>query len=82
VVSSGGRPALAAGRLGEVKAPTLLIVGELDTHVLELNRQAMAKMNCINELSIIPGATHLFEEQGTLPQAAHLAAGWFKKYLK
>jgi dienelactone hydrolase len=82
VVSRGGRPDLAAGRLGEVKAPTLLIVGELDTHVLELNRQAMAQMNCINELATIPGATHLFEEQGTLPQAAHLAAGWFKKYLE
>ncbi len=82
VVARGGRPDLAEGRLGEVKAPTLLIVGELDTHVLELNRQAMLKMNCINELALIPKATHLFEEQGTLPQAAHLAAGWFKKYLE
>ncbi len=81
VVSRGGRPDLAAGRLGEVKAPTLFIVGELDTHVLELNRQAMAQMDCINELAVIPGATHLFEEQGTLPRAARLAAGWFKKNL-
>jgi putative phosphoribosyl transferase len=81
VVSRGGRPDLAADALPEVKAPTLLIVGGLDTQVIELNQQAMERLTSVKELKIVPGATHLFEEQGTLPQVADLAAAWFVKYL-
>lgn len=81
VVSRGGRPDLAASSLERIKAPVLLIVGGLDTQVIELNRQAMEKLNSIKELSLVPGATHLFEEQRTLPQMADLAADWFVKYL-
>jgi len=81
VVSRGGRPDLAAASLERVKAPTLLIVGGLDTQVIELNQQALDKLTSVKELSIVPGATHLFEEQGALPQAANLAAAWFVKYL-
>jgi putative phosphoribosyl transferase len=81
VVSRGGRPDLAADALPEVKAPTLLIVGGLDTQVIELNQQAMDRLNSVKELEIVPGATHLFEEQATLPQVADLAAAWFVKYL-
>jgi pimeloyl-ACP methyl ester carboxylesterase len=64
-----------------VKAPVLLIVGGLDTQVIELNRQAMEQLSSVKELALVPGATHLFEEQGTLPQVADLAAAWFVKYL-
>ncbi len=81
VVSRGGRPDLAAAALPLVKAPTLLIVGGLDTHVIELNQQALDRLASVKELTIVPGATHLFEEQGTLPQVADLAARWFSKYL-
>ncbi len=81
VVSRGGRPDLAGDALPLVKAPTLLIVGSLDTEVIELNQQAMDQMSAVKELAIVPGATHLFEEPGTLPQVAKLAAGWFDKYL-
>lgn len=81
VVSRGGRPDLAASYLARVKAPVLLIVGGLDTQVIELNQQAMEQLTSVKELSIVPGATHLFEEQGTLPQVADLAARWFAKYL-
>jgi putative phosphoribosyl transferase len=77
VVSRGGRPDLAAPRLGEVRAPTLLVVGSRDTVVLELNRRAQARMRCGSRLAVVPGATHLFEEPGTLEQAAALARGWF-----
>ena len=77
VVSRGGRPDLAAPRLGEVRAPTLLVVGSRDTVVLELNRRAQARMRCESRLAVVPGATHLFEEPGTLEQAAALARGWF-----
>ena len=77
VVSRGGRPDLAAPRLGEVRAPTLLVVGSRDTVVLELNRRAQARMRCESRLAVVPGATHLFEELGTLEQAAALARGWF-----
>jgi putative phosphoribosyl transferase len=76
VVSRGGRPDLAAPRLGEVTAPTLLIVGGHDDVVLALNHQAQAQLRCDNELAVVPGATHLFEEPGTLKQAAGLARDW------
>ena len=81
VVSRGGRPDLATDSLARVKAPTLLIVGGLDGQVIELNEQALAQLVGVKELAIVPGATHLFEEPGTLPQAARLAASWFNKYL-
>jgi putative phosphoribosyl transferase len=81
VVSRGGRPDLAGTRLAQVRAPTLLIVGGRDEVVLELNRQAQAKLRCEHALEIVPGATHLFEEPGTLDQVAVLAAQWFTNYL-
>ena len=81
VVSRGGRPDLAAPRLAAVKAPTLLIVGGADTQVLALNRQAMESMQAHTRLEIVPGATHLFEEPGTLATVASLAADWFRHYL-
>jgi len=81
VVSRGGRPDLAMPALPRVKAPTLFIVGERDTTVLELNRKAAAAMQAPWELAIVPGATHLFEEPGTLEQAAALARDWFLRYL-
>jgi len=81
VVSRGGRPDLAGERLGSVKAPTLLIVGGADHQVLELNRQAQARLRCESHLSVVPGATHLFEEPGTLAAAADLAADWFTRHL-
>lgn len=70
VVSRGGRPDLAAGSLIDVIAPTLLIVGELDSAVIELNRRAMAQLSCPTRLAIVPGATHLFEEPGTLDRVS------------
>lgn len=76
VVSRGGRPDLATARLQAVRAPTLLIVGSLDVEVLELNRQALRLLGCEKELAIVPGATHLFEEPGTLDQVADLAREW------
>lgn len=79
VVSRGGRPDLAMEVLPQVKSPTLLIVGGLDYTVLDLNRQALEKLQAVKHLEIIPGATHLFEEPGTLEQAADTAAAWFKK---
>ncbi len=81
VVSRGGRPDLAGPRLSAVRAPTLLIVGSLDQEVLELNRKAKAMMRCPNQLAVVQGATHLFEEPGTLAAAAILARDWFKDYL-
>lgn len=82
VVSRGGRPDLAGGTaLGRVTAPTLLIVGGADYGVIELNQQAYALMNCEKKLTLIPGATHLFEEPGTLQQAARDAADWFVQHL-
>jgi putative phosphoribosyl transferase len=81
VVSRGGRPDLAAEALAQVAAPTLLIVGARDERVLDLNRQAMARMRAPVELEIVPGATHLFEEPGALDRVADLAAGWFTRYL-
>jgi len=83
VVSRGGRPDLAGEiALSQVIAPTLLIVGSADYGVIELNEQAYALMNCEKRLMLVPGATHLFEEPGTLEQAAQHAAGWFSKYLQ
>lgn len=82
VVSRGGRPDLAGDEaLRKVQAPTLLIVGGYDNGVIELNQQAYALLNCEKELTLIPGATHLFEEPGTLQQAAHSAANWFAQHL-
>lgn len=81
VVSRGGRPDLAGERLRAVTAPTLLIVGSRDHDVLELNRQAQRRLDCENELAIVSGATHLFDEPGTLEQVANLAGGWFGSYL-
>ena len=81
VVSRGGRPDLAGDALGRVTCPTLLIVGGLDDVVIELNEEAKAQMVCPTELVIVPGATHLFEESGTLEQVAELASAWFVRYL-
>lgn len=81
VVSRGGRPDLAIDILNNVKSPTLLIVGGNDPEVIELNKLAYNKLQTTKELSIITGATHLFEEPGTLEKAADLATAWFKKYL-
>ena len=64
-----------------VKAPTLLIVGGRDYQVIEMNREALAQLRCEKHLEIVPGATHLFEEPGTLEEVARLAAAWFVKYL-
>ncbi|MDP1558042.1 MAG: dienelactone hydrolase family protein [Nitrosomonas sp.] len=82
VVSRGGRPDLAGeAALSRVTAPTLLIVGSMDYGVIELNEQAYALLPCEKKLSLVTGATHLFEEPGTLGQAARDAADWFVKYL-
>jgi len=82
VVSRGGRPDLAGKEdLAEVATPTLLIVGGNDDVVIELNQQAFDVMQSIKEMEIVPGATHLFEEPGTLEQAARLATAWFARYL-
>ena len=82
IVSRGGRPDLAASALPKVKAPTLLIVGEQDTAVIKMNQDAAAQMRCPKELRLIPGATHLFEEPGTLDQVAKMAAEWFERHFK
>lgn len=81
VVSRGGRPDLAGDALPEVQAPTLLIVGGDDDIVIDLNRQAMARMTAERRLEIVAGATHLFEEPGTLEQVASLARDWFVQYV-
>lgn len=81
VVSRGGRPDLAGDALPDVRAPSLFIVGSLDTAVIALNREAMARMKAPVQLEIVRGATHLFEEPGTLEQVASLAAGFFRRYL-
>jgi len=82
VVSRGGRPDLAGVSLARVKAPTLLIVGGRDQPVIELNQQAYAQLRCKKELTIVAGATHLFEEPGRLEEVAYLAAAWFRKHLQ
>jgi putative phosphoribosyl transferase len=81
IVSRGGRPDLAGEALGDVTAPTLLIVGSLDPEVLELNRWAQDELGGVAELTIIDGATHLFEEPGTLESVAAVATNWFTTYL-
>ncbi|MGZ5092261.1 MAG: dienelactone hydrolase family protein [Burkholderiales bacterium] len=82
VVSRGGRPDLgAAGSLPLVRAPTLLIVGELDSSVIALNLRASAELICEHKMHIVPGASHLFEEPGTLEEVARVACGWFEQYL-
>ena len=82
VVSRGGRSDLAGEHfLSRVSAPTLLIVGGHDDVVIQLNKLAYAQLHCIKELVMVPGATHLFEEAGTLEQVARYAADWFNRYL-
>ena len=82
VVSRGGRPDLAASALARVRAPTLLIVGGEDTHVIQLNQAALAQLPGEKQLAIVPDATHLFEEPGTLEQVAALARDWFVRHLR
>jgi pimeloyl-ACP methyl ester carboxylesterase len=81
LVSRGGRPDLAGAALSKVTAPTLLIVGGEDIVVLDLNRKAFTELHCQKQLEIVPGATHLFEEPGTLERVATLANNWFHGYL-
>jgi putative phosphoribosyl transferase len=81
VVSRGGRPDLAAGQLHDVRAPTLLVVGGLDPVVLQLNRRALALMPFERRLEVVDGATHLFEEPGTLDSVASMARRWFADHL-
>ena len=81
VVSRGGRPDLAKETLAHVQSPTLLIVGGNDDVVIQLNREAFARLPGTKQLVIIPGATHLFEEPGALEEVARLATAWFKRYL-
>jgi putative phosphoribosyl transferase len=81
VVSRGGRPDLAAAALPRVTSPTLLIVGGLDTDVIEMNRDARRQMRGEVALQIVPGATHLFEEPGALERVAELAGNWFTQYM-
>lgn len=83
VVSRGGRPDLAGpAALAALRAPTLLIVGGADHGVIELNEQALRQLRCESQLEIVPGATHLFEEPGTLEQVSELAAAWFTRHLQ
>ena len=82
IVSRGGRPDLALDVLPRIRAATLLVVGSLDTIVIDLNRHAYNRLQCEKRMEIVPGASHLFEEPGTLDVAAHLAATWFKEHLQ
>jgi predicted alpha/beta-hydrolase family hydrolase len=82
VVSRGGRPDLAGSALMRVQSPTLLIVGGCDDVVIQLNEKAFSRLRCEKELRIVPRATHLFEEPGTLEEVAHLAADWFCRHLR
>jgi len=81
VVSRGGRPDLAGPALSRVRAATLLIVGGLDYPVIEMNEEAFTRLRCEKELKIVPGATHLFQEPGTLERVSTFAAEWFHSYL-
>jgi alpha-beta hydrolase superfamily lysophospholipase len=82
IVSRGGRPDLAGHWLSQVRAPTLLIVGGGDHAVIALNEMAMRKLGCSEkQLVLVPGATHLFEEAGTLEEVARLSADWFARHL-
>lgn len=80
VVSRGGRPDLASS-LERVQAPTLLIVGRRDDTVLQMNNDALRRLQCVKDLEVVPGATHLFEEPGALEQVASLASAWFQRHL-
>ena len=80
VVSRGGRPDLAGDALESVRAPTLLIVGGDDTVVLDLNEQALRRLECVKELAVVPGATHLFEEPGALDDVCDHATAWFDRH--
>jgi putative phosphoribosyl transferase len=82
VVSRGGRPDLAGPDLPRVKAPSLLIVGALDEAVIEMNRDSLSRLGVEAHLEIVPGASHLFEEPGTLEAVARLAADWFTRHLR
>lgn len=82
VVSRGGRPDMAGGALSRMAAPTLLIVGGHDEEVLALNQLAYEQITAEKQLAVVPGATHLFEEPGTLEEAARLAAEWFARHLR
>ncbi|HEX6968120.1 MAG TPA: alpha/beta fold hydrolase [Micromonosporaceae bacterium] len=82
VVSRGGRPDLAGSALARVAAATLLLVGERDEQVIDLNEEARRKLTATTELRVIPGATHLFEEPGALEEVADQAAGWFRNHLR
>jgi pimeloyl-ACP methyl ester carboxylesterase len=82
VISRGGRPDLAGHALSRVEAPTLLIVGGDDPQVIDMNRDALRQMRTPVSLEVIPGATHLFEEPGTLEQVARLAADWCRRHLE
>lgn len=82
VVSRGGRPDLAGESLRRVRCPTLLIVGARDTQVIDLNQRAQAMLECESRLEIVPGASHLFEEPGTLDLVADLAGEWFREHLR
>lgn len=81
VVSRGGRADLAGDSLQYVEAPTLLLIGELDVPVIRLNKEAYAKLHCVKEMEIIPGASHLFEEPGKMDLVASFAVRWFRKHL-
>ncbi|MET7669822.1 dienelactone hydrolase family protein [Micromonospora luteifusca] len=81
VVSRGGRPDLAGDALAQVRTPTLLLVGGLDEEVITLNKRALAELGEVGELRVVPGATHLFEEPGTLEQVADEAGTWFTTHL-
>ncbi|MGD0478338.1 MAG: alpha/beta hydrolase [Nitrososphaerales archaeon] len=82
IVSRGGRPDLAADCLGSIRAPTLLVVGGRDEEVLTLNRQALVRIPAEKGLTVIPGATHLFEEPGALEEVTRAAASWFGRFLE
>ena len=80
-MSRGGRPDLAGQALGQVRAPTLLIVGGNDRQVISLNQQALELLSVTKKMVIVPGATHLFEEPGALESVSQLSSRWFRKYL-
>lgn len=82
IVSRGGRVDLTENQLSEIEAPVLLIVGEKDDFVIEVNKEALKKIKCTKKISVIPNATHLFEEPGALEEVAQEAAQWFSTYLK
>ncbi len=81
VVSRGGRPDLAGDYLSRVQSPTLLLIGALDYEVIELNKKAYEQLTCAKKMTLIPGATHLFEEEGALQEATNCAIEWFNQYV-